>query len=535
MMTTYLIKALETIAESLSEHEALINYLNVFPIPDGDTGTNMLQTIRRTLAVAEGSESVPSRHQIAEAAISGAQGNSGVILAQFLQGFIGKIDSQATVDQKLLAEALRAGTDSAYTAVLEPKEGTILTVMNACADAANDSTGGSEFAKTILDRGFEALSLTKEILPELRDAGVVDSGGLGFLCVMYGLLKSAFDGEVPFPDPEELKKAVGIRVLRQQSSHPSTPQYCLEFVLENATVQLDLLRSKIADFGNSVVVAENGGAVHVHVHTNNPDQVISFAMDLGAVSSVKCDDTHQQMTDFAESALIENLEDKSAEQSDKRSRGIGVITVASSAGLARIMKELGATAVIIAPTMSPSVGQLIDSIERVPFDSVVLLPNSGNGLMVAEAAAKRTHKDVHVVASRTIPEGIAVLVSLPLDQTELDFDQMHAAMERVRTLTVARSVKDTVLYGTAVKEGAFFATDDSSVLALGTDRFEVALRAIDACITDTTELITIFFGWSVTEDEADTLRSTLVDKHPAVDVQIYSGRQSHIDYIVGLQ
>lgn len=523
----FILDSLENAYDCLCEHESLINDLNVFPIPDGDTGTNMVQTVKRTVRGAKELKNELNNHHIAELAVSAAQGNSGVILSQFIQGVCGALEPHMNPTPKELSKALSAGAESAYTAVLEPKEGTMLTVMRKCAAAAQDESA-DDYCRHILEEGFSTLKETREILPQLREAGVVDSGGLGFLCVLYGFFCRANKGPVWFPSEEELRELAGTRITGQSTAQPGFHKYCFEFVLDSpVTSDVQKIRSDLGAFGDSVIVAQGGEAFHIHIHTDEPDAVLSYANRLGTAQSVKYDDTHQQISDF--------LDAYSAGETSGMRKGVGAISVANSVAFAKIMTQLGAARVIIAPTMSPSVGQLVDAIEAVPFPSVVLLPNSANGQMAAQSAAKRASKPVKVLPSRTIVQGISVLVSLLPDQQEQDWEQILEEMQSVHTITIAQAVRDTVLYGTHIEEETYFAFDEKRVVATGRDRLTIAKQAMQAMTSSEAELISIYYGWSVTEDEAMQLMEYIKQLWPSAEVQVYASGQSHVDYIIGLQ
>lgn len=400
----------------LTENEELINALNVFPVPDGDTGTNMLLTLRSAVEGLRELGKAPlgkTLEVVSSRALLGARGNSGVILAQYLAGLSRGVDS-SQASWQTWAEALARATEEAYRAVAEPKEGTILTLMRVVAEEAKRLKGNKPLpaaALALMSRANEALASTREMLPELAEAGVVDSGGLGYLFVLRGFVEQVV-GETEMAESlqvllEENRKRMEAYTAARREPAPDAPvlrdtpstRFCLQFILKGEDLPLGEIRGRLAQETASVVVVGGPTMAHVHVHTNDPDNALGIGAAYGEVGRVKLDDIHRQYHDFVFGTK-------------ERVMGpVALIPVVNGEGLAEIARGLGATEVILADKMNPAVGEFLEAIGRVPGAQVVILPNDENILLAAQNAAKLSEKEVQVVPTRTIPQGLAALLA----------------------------------------------------------------------------------------------------------------------------
>jgi DAK2 domain fusion protein YloV len=528
---------MERAVRHLAAHEELINALNVFPVPDGDTGTNMVLTVQsavdglRELGDASLGKTL---EMMASRALLGARGNSGVILAQYLVGLSQGVDSHRASWQTW-AEALARATDEAYRAVAEPKEGTILTLMRAVAEEAKRLQGKPlpAAALALLSRANEALAQTQEMLPELAEAGVVDSGGLGYLFALRGFVEQVV-GETEMAEPlrallEENRERMEAYTAARREPAPDAPalrdtpstRFCLQFILQGEDLPLGEIRERLSRETASVVVVGGPTMAHVHVHTNDPDSALGIGATYGEVGRVKLDDIHRQYHDFVFGTKGEVT------------GPVALIAVVNGEGLAEIARGLGATEVIVADKMNPAVGELLEAIGRVPQAQVVILPNNENGILVAQHAAQLSEKEVRVVPTTTIPQGLAALLAAEGDLAST-VAKIEGAMGRVRTGEVTTSIRRTNLNGLPIQAGEYLAIWDSSPMSTGKTPEEALLRSLPQVLGQES-LLTLFYGREVTNAQAMGLADAIRGQFPNLEVQIYYGGQPYHHYIVALE
>ncbi|MDD5453058.1 MAG: DAK2 domain-containing protein [Candidatus Bipolaricaulis sp.] len=530
-------EAMERAIRHLAEHEELINALNVFPVPDGDTGTNMVLTVQSAVEGLRelGDASLGKTLEVmASRALLGARGNSGVILAQYLVGLSQAVDSHRASWQTW-AEALARATDEAYRAVAEPKEGTILTLMRAVAEEAKRLKGKPlpAAALALLSRANEALAQTREMLPELAEAGVVDSGGLGYLFVLRGFVEQVV-GETEMAESlqallEENRKRMEAYTAARREPAPDAPalrdtpstRFCLQFILKGEDLPLGEIRERLSRETASVVVVGGPTMAHVHVHTNDPDSALGIGAAYGEVGRVKLDDIHRQYHDFVFGTKGEVT------------GPVALIPVVNGEGLAEIARGLGATEVIVADKMNPAVGELLEAIGRVPQAQVVILPNDENVILVAQHAAKLSEKEVRVVPTTTIPQGLVALLAAEGDLAST-VAKMEGAMRRVRTGEVTYAIRRTNVNGLPVEAGEYLAIWDSSPTSTGTTPEEALLRSLPRVVGQES-LLTLLYGREVTNAQAMGLADAIRGQFPNLEVQIYYGGQPYHHYIVALE
>jgi hypothetical protein len=516
----------------LTENEELINALNIFPIPDGDTGTNMALTLRAALQRIKGTNKWPLdklAQGLAQGALVGARGNSGVILAQFLDGFASTIDSKSAISFRQFATALERGTEEAYRAVADPKEGTILTVMRTAADKAGRfaEEDSLKAAKRTFAAANEALARTKEILPQLREAGVVDAGGLGFLYILKGSVEALTSEPIPLPIQGLLEEDLHrMTVYKHELKEALVTRFCLQFSIKGSSLNDEEIRAKLQESAESVVVA--GGRrmklAHVHIHTNDPDRALAIGASFGELSRVKLDDMHHQYQRFITGSL------------KKPEGGPALIPVVSGEGLVEIMHNLGAAEVIKADKMNPSVGEILEAIGVVPQFKVILLPNNKNVILAAEAAARLSEKEVLVVPSRSIPQGISAILASSSTGGELEEDvkEMTTAIQGVKSGEVTQAIRGTRLSGVKVKQGEYIGFLDGEFATSGKDLEETTLKLLEAMVTEE-ELITIFYGMKVSGEEASSLIERVESIYPEKEVQLYHGGQPYRHCIIAVE
>ncbi|MCK4681531.1 DAK2 domain-containing protein [Candidatus Bipolaricaulota bacterium] len=523
-----------TASHYLEENEELINALNVFPVPDGDTGSNMSMTLRAAVngltEVAELSLQQILR-LISNNALLGARGNSGVILSQFLAGFADSIDHQPETDGELLARALAQGVNEAYQAVSDPQEGTILTVMRAAAKRARELQNKSleVISEEMFNSASEALAQTPEMLPALKEAEVVDAGGLGFVYILQATA-DVLSGKRALPRKTQELLDEGLERMREHAKgeiklkgieEVPRRRYCLEFTLRGRSLPLNELKERVAGEAESVLVVGGAEVGHLHLHTDEPGAILRKVAQYGEISQVKIDDMHKQHQDF--------LGGKKTEVKVK----VAVIAQASGDGLTGIMKNIGASEVLGG---NPSVGEILEAIGRTRTPSVILLPNDKNILLACERAVELSEKEVKVVPSHSISQGISALLAFDPEENALkNMERMGDSLRQVKTGVITEAVRPTPASGMGIAQGDIIGILDGNIVVKGQELQETALALIERMITGGEGLLTLFYGEEPTEEEASLLKERIEQCHPRIEVQIYYGGQPHYHYIVSVE
>lgn len=529
-------------AALLERNRQNVDALNVFPVPDGDTGTNMSQTM--SAAVRElNARSAPTvgdvANTVARGALKGARGNSGVILSQIFRGISRALDGAEEMDAQLFAKALRQGADTAYKAVMKPKEGTILTVARVIAEdlekevlKTNDLMELMEF---VLKSGDAILKKTPEMLPVLKQAGVVDSGGKG-LMVLYAGFNAALHGE-PIEDME-LNQAAGMTLPGEfvddhEALEEITFAYCTEFIVSHPKPEVrdsDVarLRKRLERIGDCVLVIGDLEVIKVHVHTNDPGKALQMALELGELDAIKIDN------------MLEEHRERQAKveaQAAAQPKKFGMVAVALGDGLVEILKDLQVDKVVDGgQTMNPSIEDLLEAIEAVNSNEIFVLPNNSNIILAAQQAAELTEKTVHVLPTKSVPMGIAAAVAF---QEELSGEenerQMDIAASNVHTGSVTYAVRDTNFDGKDIHQGDIMGLIDNKISTLGHEADEVSMEILDQMVTDDSGLITIFYGEEVAEEDARALYDRVVEKYELCDVEIHRGGQPLYYYLLAVE
>jgi uncharacterized protein len=527
-----LLNAFATAASLLTEQRAAIDALNVYPVPDGDTGTNMSLTMEAALNQARGSSdpnvSVGAESQhIAHGSLLGARGNSGVILSQIYRGFAQGVAGLDTIDGRDLAHALRCASDMAYKAVMQPVEGTMLTVIRVAAEHAEQTAQRDPSLVSVLASALEgageALANTPNLLEKLRQAGVVDSGGQGIVVILQGFLATA-TGERP--QTRAITAAAPLEATIQDELDAFG--YCTNFMIIGQGIPFEQVRTALAAMGRSAVIVGDDTHIKVHLHTENPGQALEYAIRFGALEQIKIDNMDTQV-----SARASRITDTG----DRATGAIAVLAVASGAGIADAFRSVGVAGVVGGgQTMNPSVEELLHAVNSIAFNAVILLPNNGNVLLAAQHMAELAAKDVRVVPTRTIAQGLAAAAAFragrPLEETATI---MERAMRRIHSVEVSRADKDASMSGLRIQRGQFIGIVDDRLDVAADDLLETTTRSIDRAVTPESELITIFTGDAVDAETPIRLVQWLTERHQDIEVELVDGGQPHYQFVIGVE
>ena len=536
-----LVGALEAALERFRPHVPSINALNVFPVPDGDTGTNMLLTLEAAVRAAQGSRAQTAGELLREAArgaLMGARGNSGVILYQVFAGLAEGAIGEWTINGAALARGLTAGTRLAYQAVLNPVEGTMLTVLREMGQAATEAAqSDTRIASALLaarQAAIQTVRRTPELLEILRQAGVVDAGGQG-LAVIVDALAAFATGSEPLIELPEMPLAAG-RIAESMAFLDRLDElhgeeafgYCTNFVLMGEDIPLDEFRQRIQQLGASAVIVGDRRTLKVHVHTERPGLVLEAALTFGELHAVRIDNMNVQTREL--------LAEREAARERARVSPIGVVAVARGEGLVRAFEGLGATVVPGGPTMNPSTEDILSAIERLPQDQVIVLPNDPNIIPTAQQAIRLTHKQACVVPSRSVQQGIAALAALSFaEDLEENVQAMSEALQRVRSLAVTQATRDVAIDGVEVKRGQYIGLLDDR-LVVATDDLSCAVTALlDQADPSSFELLTIFTGAGTARAELESLVERIRARWPALEIEIVAGGQPHYPLLLSLE
>ena len=524
----------------LGAHQEEVNRLNVFPVPDGDTGTNMLLTLQSAVEhVRESQATEVSKiaRIAAHDSLMGARGNSGVILSQIFRGFASAVQDKSELTPLELADAFDEAANAAYRAVNKPTEGTILTVARqAGRSAAGAAQQRGATSATVLKAAAAgaraAVERTPTQLKILREAGVVDAGGYGLQIMLEGMLRSVEEIQA------ELAKIRPVRPAAQVSL--DLPEegwgYCTEFLIQGDGLDVDSIREAIAALGNSVMVAGGSELVKVHVHTDDPSRVITLASKFGSLDRLNVGDMSSQHRRIREEAEATSRPTPTV-PSELRRNGIGLVAVVSGQGLVEIFRSLGVDAVVAGgPTMNPSTQDMLEAVERVPYHEVLLLPNNKNVMMAAKQVDGVSAKAVKVLETHTVPQGIAAIVAFRPDlPAGENLTAMSAAARHIQTIEVTHAVRDSRSNGVTVKKGDVIALINERLRHAGKEYVVVVQEALDGIGAGDYELITIYCGQQVTEAEATRLTEAIRGNFPTLEIEVQSGGQEHYPFILSVE
>jgi DAK2 domain fusion protein YloV len=518
----------------LERHQQAINALNVYPVPDGDTGTNMLLTLQS--AHQEIKESPEEQvgiiaQKVAHGALMGARGNSGVILSQILRGFARSLEGAEAFGTVQFASALREAAVTAYKGVIKPVEGTILTVAREAAEAAVAAAASSKDLRYVLEQVVHearaSVTRTPTLLPVLAEAGVVDAGGQGLLVILEGMLRYA-KGE-PVDMDTELEAAVDLHAL-----HPDSEEgygYDIQFIIHGDGLNIDDIRETIASMGECALVVGDSRAVKVHVHSPEPGTPINYGASIGSLSRVIVENMQEQYQDF----ILSKAQQPAAPAVPLS--GVGTVVVAPGHGLRQVFESLGASVVVSGgQTMNPSTEDLLQAVEQVAASDVIILPNNKNIVMAAEQVRSLSQKNVEVVRTITIPQGIAALLALNYQADLLTNARVMAeAAETIETAEITTAVRSVQINGISVQEGEVIGLVNGTLTATGDSPAAVAQEALRHMKADEYEIITVYYGEAINADEAEELASIVRDLYPDQEVEVVDGGQPYYYYILSAE
>ena len=535
-------------AANLEAKKEFINELNVFPVPDGDTGTNMTLTIlsaAKEVKALENPDMVAIAKAISSGSLRGARGNSGVILSQLLRGFTKEIREHKEIDTITLAKACERATATAYKAVMKPKEGTILTVAKGASQKAAELAETTEdldtFISEVINYAQEVLEKTPEMLPVLKEAGVVDSGGQGLLEVMRGAY-DAFQGKEI--DYSAIEASAGTKMVKpsEQAETEIKFGYCTEFIimLEKEFTAKDETEFKayLESIGDSIVCVADDDIVKIHVHTNDPGLAIQRALTYGQLSRMKIDNMREEHQE----RLIKDAEKLAAQQAEAKKaeprKEVGFIAVSIGEGMNEIFRELGADYIIEGgQTMNPSTEDMLNAIDQVNAEHIFILPNNKNIILAANQTQTLTEdKDIIVVPSKTVPQGITAIINyMPDADAQTNLEAMIEGIGNVKTGQVTYAVRDTHIDDKEIHEGDIMGIGDSGILAVGQSVEETTKEMLAQLVDEDTELISLYYGQDVQEESAENFAQEIEDLYPDVDVDVHSGGQPIYYYVLSVE
>lgn len=550
-------KMILTSSDRLNKNAEFINSLNVFPVPDGDTGTNM------RLSFASGSKYVSEStsanvgdlaQALAKGLLMGARGNSGVILSQVFRGFAKSVSNKKELTPQDLAQALQGGVETAYKAVMKPQEGTILTVARKSAEAAKKvaKDGGDIVAvmKDTYEAAEAALKTTPDLLPVLKEVGVVDSGGQGLTFVYQGfydaLSGNVRDDEVHKPSPVEMDEMVSAEHHKSAQGKLNTEDikygYCTEIMVRLGAGRLvekkfdyDEFRGYLAEIGDSLLVIADDEVVKVHVHTEHPGMVLSYGQKFGSLIKVKVDNMRLQHETILEKDEEEEREEEISE--NEISGDYGIIAIASGEGVAEIFKNLGATYVLSGgQTMNPSTKDIVDAIAKTKKDKVIILPNNKNIFLAADQAAEVCDVDAVVVPSKTIAQGMAAMLGFSKDaDLEENKEAMTDELDTVISGQVTIAVRDTTIEGREIKKDDYMGIVDGNIVVTNPDRKEAAIEMVKAMLDEDSEVVTIIYGEDGNKEEAEAIETAVSELDEDLEIEIHEGNQPVYPYLISVE
>ena len=515
-----------------------VNAVNIFPVPDGDTGTNMYLTMRSTMEEAERCEDPAAGAVLAamsHGALMGARGNSGVILSQIIGGLARGVDGATDVTPKGLAAGLEQASAAAYRAVTKPAEGTILTVIREVSEAVTAANGNGDLdslLETAVSTAKSSVEKTPSLLPVLREAGVVDAGGLGLSVLLEGMLHHIRGepietaAEAAEPVEQDWLASTGAR----HQTEGSLYGYCTELLIGGRELDLEEIRGRVMGLGDSVIVVGDPQLVRVHLHTDDPGAALSLGTGAGQLVQVKVDNIRKQAERFVE--MHEEMRGDSAEAPP-----LSTVAVVAGEGMARVFRSVGCTRVVSGgPTMNPSTREIVDAVEACPADDVAVLPNDKNIILAAQQARKLTKKRLHVVGTRSMPQGIAALLAVsPGEDVKTVVGAMEDACGAVRTIEITRAVRRTSIGGVRVNEGDVIAIVDDQLQLAAPSAEEAVVGALESLPQADESLATLYYGAETTAAAAEELARNIRERFSSYEVEVVFGGQPNYDYIVSVE
>ncbi len=526
-------------ANNLQNHKDLVDKLNVFPVPDGDTGTNMSLTISyamKELAKVESDEITSIGKALSKGSLMGARGNSGVILSQIIRGFAKSIEGKDKLETMDFAKAIKEGADTAYKAVIKPIEGTILTVVRESGEYAVKIAGKekdlSKFLELVIVEANASLERTPDLLKNLKEAGVVDSGGKGLVLIYEGMYRALKGNPIQLKESnsssEESTQSAGAYINPDDIKFA----YCTEFILESKTIDDSQIRDIMLAYGDSLAVVGDEGVIKVHVHTNDPGTVLQEALKHGQLVTIKIENMKVQH----ETTLI-NSNDEVAPAKEEKEKEYGFIVTSMGEGLANIFKDFGVDHIIEGgQTMNPSTEDFVNAIGKINARNIFIFPNNSNIIMAANQAKDISDKNIIVIPTKNTPQGFAALVNFNPDASvDENEEALMSSLGMVKSGQVTFAVRDTVMNDIEVKEGNIIGIAESKLLAAGDSVDTITSTLIEKLVDEDSAIVTLFYGEDVTEEEANALRDELEEKFDEIDIELYYGGQPLYYYLVSVE
>ena len=541
-------------AKNLDAKKEWINELNVFPVPDGDTGTNMCMTIMsaaKEVSALGDTDMKSLAKAISSGSLRGARGNSGVILSQLFRGFTKVIGKETQIDKITLCNAFERACETAYKAVMKPKEGTILTVAKGAADKAielscDDDYDMSAYMKAILDEAEAVLARTPDMLPVLKQAGVVDSGGQGLVEVLRGAYDAFLGKEIDYTiEPESTVS--GIVKISAETEQEIKFGYCTEFIIvlnKPMTEEEEKdMKSFLQSMGDSIVLVADDEIVKIHVHTNDPGLVIQKALTHGSLSKIKIDNMREEHQEklIKDAQKLAKEQDAKAQEEAKASeppKAMGFISVSIGEGLSEAFRGLGVDYIIEGgQTMNPSTEDMLNAIDQVNAENIFILPNNKNIILAANQAATLVEdKKIYVVPTKTIPQGITAMINyIPEQSADENLESMKEAISMVKTGQVTYAVRDTMLDEKEIHEGDYMGIGDSTILSVGTDMLDVLKDMLAQMVDEESSFISVFYGEDVSEEDAKSFGAYVEETYPECDIDLTFGGQPIYYYVVSVE
>jgi len=542
-------KAILAGAAWLEEHRQAINALNVFPVPDGDTGSNMTATMKSAIRNIVDSDETSAgiiAAKVAHDALLGARGNSGVILSQTLRGIAIGLDKKQTFTAQDLAVALEQAAQLAYRAVIKPVEGTILTVVRETAEAARRSANQNDDLITqmqeIVTAARQAVVRTPELLPILKQAGVVDAGGQGFCTILEGILhymRGEAITSIAMPTPAEAAQSAHLspHVKKGRVTVEEDFGYEVVFLLRGNRLDVESIRQTIIDMGGiSTVVAGDESILKVHTHTLTPGKILDYGVSLGSLLDINIENLQEQSLNYAAESALEHA--KEVEQGgNSLISQIATIAVVSGKGFEKVFQGLKVNTIVSGgQTMNPSIEELLSAVEKAPMQQVIVLPNNSNIILCAEQVASLTHKEVYVVPSKTLPQGIAALISFNFEADFADnCKTMTQAINNIQTAEITTAVRSVQLGGVSVREGDFIGVINGHLAVANQNMQQVVHDTLKRMSIDNYEIITLYYGEDVTAGQAEQMAKDIKACYSQLEIEVVDGSQPHYAYILSAE
>lgn len=524
-------------ASNLQNHKELVDKLNVFPVPDGDTGTNMSLTISyamKELAKVENDSITEIGKSLSKGSLMGARGNSGVILSQIIRGFSKSIEGKEQISTEDLAKAFKNGSDTAYKAVIKPIEGTILTVVRESGEyaikAAKKEKDLLKFLEMVIDEANKSLERTPELLKNLKEAGVVDSGGKGLVLIYEGMYEALKGNPIKAKDLNDSN----VSEVKQAGTSINTEDikfcYCTEFILESNSISDTEIRDIMLKYGDSLAVVGDEGIIKVHVHTNDPGLVLQDALKHGQLVTIKIENMKLQH----ENTLVGDTDEIAQSVEEKE---YGFIATSMGEGLAKIFKDFGVDYIIEGgQTMNPSTEDFMKAIDSINAKNIFIFPNNSNIIMAANQAKELSDKNIIVIPTKNTPQGFTALVNFNADASVEENEQaLMESLTMVKSGQVTFAVRDTVMNDVEVKEGNIIGIAESKLMDAGDSVDEITTSLVEKLVDEDSAIITLFYGEDVTEEDANNLRDELEEKFEDLDIELYYGGQPLYYYLISVE